>query len=131
MTNDVVKLNAIVDEINIKVSEMAELGRDGFKVPFVMTPDELVDMAGIPVAPRHQQSNDLLWFSAIKATICVRELLGQSARIFRQMDDDKSAERIQTIIETIDEQFRPCETAMQIYGRLLRHQVQYETPEND
>ena len=77
------------------------------------------------------KSNDLLWFIALKTTVYARELLGQSARIFRQIDDDKSAERIQTIIETIDEQFHPCETAMQVYGRLLRRQMQYETPEND
>ena len=119
MTNDVVKLNAIVNDINIKISELAELGQGGFKVPFVITPDEIVDMAGIPVAPRRQQSNNLLWFSALKTTVCAREMLEQSYRIFQQMDDNESANRVQSVIDTIDEQFHPCETAIRVYRKLL------------
>jgi hypothetical protein len=119
VTNDIIKLNAIVNDLDDKISELAEMGQGGFKVPFVITPDELAEMIGASVGPWRPQSNDLLWFYALKIAVYAREILEQSGRIFQQMDDSESAERVQSIVETIDEQFHPCETALEVYRRLL------------
>jgi hypothetical protein len=117
--NDVIKLNAILKDMNDKISALVELGQDGFKAPVVITPDELTEMVGKPIGPYRPQSNDLLWFYALKITVQARQMLEQSSRIFQQMDDDKFATRAQTIVDTIDEQFNPVETTLQVYGKLL------------
>ncbi len=119
MTNDVLKLNAIIDDIGHKVAELVELGRDGFNVPLVTTPDELAEMVGLPMGDWRPLSNNLLWFYALKTTVYARQMLEEAARIFEQMDDEKSTQKAQNIIATFDEQFHPCETAFQVYSRLL------------
>ncbi len=120
MTNDVIKFSAIVQDISDNISELAELGQDGFKAPLVITPDELAEMAGLPIGgPSRPQSNDLLWFYAFQITVYARQMLEQSARIFEQMDDDEFAARVQSVVEAIDERFHPGETALGVYKKLL------------
>ena len=119
MTNDVIKLNAIVNNIANSISDLAELGQDGFNVPLVITSGELAEMVGQPMGPWRPESNDLLWFYAFKITLYAREMLEQSARIFRQMDDSELAERVQSIVDTTDARFHPCEAALRVYSKLL------------
>jgi|GEM_PF-2151145 len=120
MNNDVIKLNEIVNDINHSIQELAALGQDGgFKVPLVITPEELAEMIGLPMGPWRPQSNYLLWFYALKITVYARHLLEESGRIFEQMDDDGYAQRVEQIIDTLDEQFHPRETAMHVYDKLL------------
>lgn len=119
MNNDVVKFNAIVNDIEHKLTELAELGQGGFCVPLVTTPDELAEMIGASMGPWRPLSNDLIWFYAIKTIIYGRQMLAEASRIFEQLDDEASAQKIQAILQTVDEQFHPCETALQVYGKLL------------
>lgn len=129
MNNDVVKFNAIVRDIEYKLTELAELGREGFKVPFVTTPDELAEMVGASMGPWRPLSNDLIWFYALKTTICARQMLAEAGRIFEQLDDEQAAQKIQAILQTVDEQFHPCETTFQVYGKLLGRPLRNgETP---
>ncbi|MFQ5613838.1 MAG: hypothetical protein ACE5H9_17090 [Anaerolineae bacterium] len=118
MTNDVIRLNAIVNDINKCLSDLAELGRGGFQAPLVITPDELAEMMGQPVGQWRVQSNDLLWFYGLKIVAYTRLMLEQSARIFRQVDDREFARRAAQIIDSVDAQFHPCETALKVYGKL-------------
>jgi hypothetical protein len=119
MTNDVIKFSAIVQDISDNISELAELGQDSFKAPLVITPDELAEMARLPIGPSRLQSNDLLWFYAFQITVYARQMLEQSARIFKQMDDDEFAARVQSVVDAIDERFHPGETALCVYKKLL------------
>ena len=121
MTNDVIKFNAIIADIGDRISELAELGQDGFVAPTMMAPDELIEMTGLPTGPYRPLSNNLLWFYALKTTIFAQQMLEQAARIFEQMEDETSALKVETIIAAFDEQFHPGETAFQVYGRLLSH----------
>lgn len=121
MSNDVIKLNAIVGDIGDRISELAELGQDGFVVPTVMDPDELIEMTGLPMGSYHPSSNNLLWLHALKITVYAQQMLEQAARIFDQMEDETSTLKVENIIAAFDEQFHPGETAFQVYGRLLSH----------
>ena len=126
MTNDVLKLNAIIGDIGDKISALAEVGQDGFTAPLVIAPDELTEMVGLPMGPYRPLSNNLLWFYALKTTVYAQQMLEESGRIFEQMEDEKSAQKVENIIAAFDEQFHPCETAFQAYGRLL-----HRPPGND
>lgn len=119
MTNEVIKLNAIVNDLGSKITELMEFGRDGVNVPLETTPEELETMVGLPMGPWQPLSNDLVWFHALKTTIFARQMLEECHRIFRQVGDEKSTQKIQAIIDSVDKQFHPGETAMQIYVRLL------------
>jgi len=131
MTNDVVKLNAIIGDIADKISELAELGLDGFSTPLAMDPDELAEMVELPIRPPRPLSNNLLWFYALKTTIYAQQMLEQAARIFEQMEDEESALKVENIIATFDEQFHPAETAFQVYRRLLQRLPPDNTPNGD
>lgn len=120
MTNDVIKFNTIVNEIGYNIAELSELGQGGFSTPLIMTPDEMAEMVGCSMGPWRPYSNDLLWFYAFKTTVYARQMLEQATRIFRQMDDDELAQRVQNIVDTIDARFHPCETALRVYSKLLR-----------
>lgn len=124
MRNDLVKFNNLMDDIEYKIAELCELGREGFRVPFVTTPDELAEMVGASMGPWRPLSNDLIWFYTIKTTIYARQMLAEAGRIFEQMDDEESAQKIEAILQTIDEQFHPRETTLQVYGKLLGRPAQ-------
>ena len=47
------------------------------------------------------------------------EILAQTARIFRQLDDEEFADRVERVIDVVDEQFHPAETALQVCNKLL------------
>ncbi len=117
--SDLVKFNNLVRNMEYTAVELADLGREGFKVPFVTTPDELAEMVGASMGPWRPLSNDLIWFYAIKTIIYGRQMVAEAGRIFEQMDDEASAQKIQAILQTIDKQFHPCETTLQVYGKLL------------
>lgn len=119
MSNDLVKFNNLVRDMERTAAELAELGREGFKVPFVTTPDELAEMVGASMGPWRPLSNDLIWFYAIKTIIYSRQMLAEAGRIFEQMDDEASVRKMESILQTVDEQFHPCETTLQVYGKLL------------
>ena len=119
MTHDVIKLNAIVEDIGRSVSELSNIGRGSFSVPLVTTPDELAEMSGLPIRPCCSLSHNLIWFHALKIIIYAQQMLEESSRIFAQMDDEESAHKVQSLIETFEQQFHPCETAFQVYSRLL------------
>jgi len=121
MTNDIIEFTDIVNSITDNIAELAKIGQDGFNVPLVTTSDELAKMTGLPVKPKRSLSNDLLWFYALKITICAHEMLEHSARIFQQIDDIDLAERVEGVINTLEEEFHPCETALQAYSHLLRN----------
>jgi hypothetical protein len=121
MTNDVIKLNAIIAAIGDRISELVELGQGGFIDPTVMDSDELTEIIGLSIGPYHPTSNNLLWLHALKTTIFAQQMLEQAARIFEQMDDETSALKVENIIAAFDEQFHPGETAFQVYDRLLSH----------
>ncbi len=57
-------------------------------------------------------------------------MLAESARIFQQVDDDELAERTQSIIQAIDANFHPVETAFRVYGKLLHRDVDKDVPKN-
>lgn len=119
MSNDLVKFNNLVRDMERIGAELADLGREGFKVPFVTTPAELAEMVGASLGPWRPLSNDLIWFNAIKTLIYGRQMLEEAGRIFEQMDDEASARKIEAILQTVDEQFHPGETTLQVYGKLL------------
>lgn len=119
MTNDVMKLNSIVNAIGCQISELAELGRAGFNAPLLITPAELAEMSGHPIGSWRPQSNDLLWFYALKIAVMAGHMLEQSARIFQQMDDDELAGRVQELVDMVEARLNPAETALQVYRRLL------------
>lgn len=123
MSNDIIKLHSIVSDLGSKLAELSEIGRDGFNMPLVTTPDELSEMVGSPMGPWTPLSDDLLWFFALKTAIYAREILVQSNRIFSQIGDDESTQKIQTILDTTDDQFHPAETALQVYVKLLNSNV--------
>jgi hypothetical protein len=119
MTNDVIKFNTIVEDIGRSISELAQIGQDSFKVPLVTTPDELAEMVGLPMGSFRPLSHNLIWFFALKTTVYAQQMLEEAARIFDQLEDEESARKVQGLIEAFDEQFHPCETAFQVYSRLL------------
>ncbi len=119
MTNNVIKLNAIVEDIGRSISELSNIGRDSFSVPLVTTPDELAKMRGLPIGPCCALSHNLIWFHVLKIIIYAQQMLEESSRIFAQMDDEESVHKVQSLIAAFDEQFHPCETAFQVYSRLL------------
>jgi hypothetical protein len=119
MTNDIFKLNAIVDGVGANLSKLDNLGQGGFDVPLVTTPDELGEMIGQQLGSWRPLSDDLLWFCNLKLAIYAREILAQSARIFRQLDDEEFAERVERVIEVVDEQFHPADTALEVCHKLL------------
>lgn len=119
MSNDIIKLNAIVSDLGYNLAELAELGQDGFKVPLVITSDELAELIGASLGQWQPRSEDLLWFYALKIAVYARQLLEQSARIFEQMDDSDLAQQVQNVVKAIDEQFYPNEAALQVYRKLL------------
>lgn len=119
MYNDVVKFNAIVSEIEYKITELAELGQGGFSVPLATAPDELAEMVGVSMGQWQPLSNKLIWYYALKTTIFARQMLAEAGRIFDQMEDEASVQKIEAILQIVDEQFHPCETALQVYGELL------------
>ena len=119
MSNDLVKFNKLVCDMERTAMELTELGRGGFKVPFITTPDELAKMVGAWMGPWRPLSNDLIWFNAIQTIIHGRQMLAEAGRIFDQIDDEASARKIEAILQTVDEQFHPSETALQVYGKLL------------
>jgi predicted nucleic acid-binding protein len=51
-------------------------------------------------------------------TALARQILEECNRVFRQVGDH-STQKVQVVIKTVDEQFHPGETAMQVYVRLL------------
>lgn len=119
MRSDLVEFNNLVRDMERIAAELAELGQEGFKVPFVITPDEVAEMVGAPMGPWRPLSNNLIWFYALKTTICAYQMLEQAGRIFEQMDDEESAQKVETIVQTVEAQFHPCETAVQAYSKLL------------
>lgn len=119
MNNDVVKFNAIVNDIEHKLTELAELGQGGFCVPLVTTPDELAEMVGASMGPWRPLSNDLVWFYALRTTICARQMLAEAGRIFEQLDDEQATQKIEAVLQTMDEEFHPGETALQVHGKLF------------
>jgi hypothetical protein len=127
MTNDLFQLNRILDDIDKQIAELAGLGQDGFKVPLVTIPDELTEIVGLSMGSWRPLSNDLLWFYALKIAICAGEMLEQSGRIFQQIGEDESAQRAQNVVKALDEQFHPCETALQIFDRLLHSSMRNNT----
>lgn len=127
MTNDIVKLNAIIDGINEQIADLAELGQGDFKVPLVTIPDELAEIVGLSMGPWRPLSNDLLWFYALKIAVYAREMLEQSIRIFQQLGEDESAQQTENVVNAFDEQFDPCETALQIYDKLLHSNIRKNT----
>lgn len=64
-------------------------------------------------------SNGLVWFYALKITDFAHHLLEETGRILEQMEDEASAQKVRTILDTIDDQFHPCDTTLQIYDKLL------------
>ena len=68
-------------------------------------------MAELPLKPRRSLSNDLIWFYALKITSCAREMLLESARIFQQVDDEEIAGQVEQVLDVLDEQINPGETA--------------------
>lgn len=119
MTNDANKLNATINEIADSISAIAHLGQDGFSVPLVTTPDELAQMTDLPVKPKHLLSDDLLWYISLRLIICAQGMLEQSARIFDQLDDEQWVKKTEFIIDSINQHFNPCETAIEVYRRML------------
>lgn len=119
MDNDVIKLNAIIKDIGDNISELSQVGQDSFKVPLVTTPHELTEMVGLPVGPWRPLSHNLIWFYALKTTVYAQQMLEEAARIFAQVEDEESACKVESLIEAFDEQFHPCQTAFQVYSRLL------------
>lgn len=119
MSNDLVKFNELVCDMERIAMELAELGRGGFKVPFVTTSDELADMVGAWMGPWRPLSNDLIWFNAIQTIIHGRQMLAEAGRIFEQLDDEQAAQKIEAVLQTMDNEFHPGETALQVYGKLL------------
>ena len=126
MTNDLINLSTTVSNIVDNVTELAELGQDGFNVPLVTTSDELADMAELPLKPRRSLSNDLIWFYALKITSCAREMLLESARIFQQVDDEEIAGQVEQVLDVLDEQINPGETAFKTYQKLLQRPNFYD-----
>lgn len=121
MANDIVTFNAIVNDIGNKIVKLAELGQDGFHIPAVTTLDELGKIVGLPTRSRRSLlSSNLVWFQALKTTVYARQMLEQSSRIFKQIEDEEAAQKAQNIINTFDEQFHPGETAFQVYSRILQ-----------
>jgi hypothetical protein len=98
MTNDVIKLNAIVKDIGDNISDLSQIGRDSFNVSLVTTPDELVQMIGLPVGPWRPLSHNLIWFYALKTTVYARQMLEEARRIFEQIEDEDSAYKVQSLI---------------------------------
>ena len=121
MSNDVIKLNTIIGDIGDKISELAELGQDGFIVPMMFDPDALTEMIDLPMGTYRPPGNNLLWFYALKTTIYAHQMLEQAARIFEQIEDEKSTQKAEKIMAAFEKQFHPGETAFQVYGRLLNH----------
>lgn len=119
MTNEVIKLHAIVKDIGDNIAELSQIGQDSFKVPLVITPDELTEMIGLPVGPFRPLSHNLIWFYALKTTVYAQQMLEEAGRIFDQIEDEESAHKVESLIEAFDEQFHPCQTAFQVYSRLL------------
>ena len=121
MTNEVVELNAIVEEIGGTISELTQIGQAGFRVPLVMSPDELAEIVGLPMGQWRPLSQNLIWFCALKTVVYTRQMLAEAERIFQQVEDETSAQKAQSLIEAFDAQFRPSETAFQVYSQLLGH----------
>ena len=121
MTNEVVELNAIVEEIGGNISELTQIGQAGFKVPLVTSPDELAEIVGLPMGPWRPLNQNLIWFCAFKTVVYARQMLEEAERIFQQVEDEASAHKAQSLIEAFDAQFRPAETAFQVYSQLLGH----------
>ena len=119
MTNEIFKLNAIVNDVGTSLSKLDNLGQGGFDVPLVTTPDELGEVIGQQMGSWRPLSDDLLWFCNLKLAIYAREILAQTARIFRQLDDDEFAERVESVIDVVDKQFHPADTALQVCSKLL------------
>jgi hypothetical protein len=119
MTSEVVELNAIVEDIGSNLSELTQIGQDGFKVPLVTSPDELAEIVGLPTGPWHPFSQNLIWFCALKTVVYARQMLEEAERIFQQVEDETSARKAQTLVEAFDAEFRPAETAFQVYSQLL------------
>lgn len=42
-------------------------------------------------------------------------------------EDEVSAQKVKTILDTIDDQFQPCETALQVYDKLLSSGIRKST----
>ena len=127
MTNDVVKLNAIVSTISHNLAELAILGQEGdCNIPLTITPTDFVEMVGQPTGPIgswQPQSKDLLWFQALKLTVQARQMLEQSARRLQQMDDGELAREVESALDALDEHFHPAETALRVYGKLLTSEL--------
>lgn len=119
MKNDLAKLNEIVTTVSNSLTELATVGRDGFEVPEIVVPEEVTGLVGQSIGEWTPAGKNLLWFLAFKLTVHARELLEQSSRILRQLDDDDLARRVQRIVETTDEQFHPADTALRVYSKLL------------
>lgn len=119
MSSDLVEFHNLVRDMKRVAAELAELGQEGFKVPVVTTPDEIAEMVGAPMGPWWPLSNNLIWFNALKTTIYAYQMLEQAGRIFEQTDDEKAAQKIKVILQTVEAQFHPCETAVQAYSKLL------------
>ena len=121
MTNEVEEISTIIEEIGGNISELAQIGRDGFKVPSVISPDELAEIVGLPMGHWRPSSQNLIWFCALKTVVYARQMLAEAERIFQQVEDETSAHKAQSLIKAFDTQFRPSETAFQVYSQLLGH----------
>lgn len=121
MTNDVLELNALMDDLGHKLAQLAEFGRDGYTAPPVTVPAEFKDMAELPGGPWQPSSNDLLWFYALKITVYARQMLEEAGHIFEQVADEQSVQKVESILAALDSQFEPSATAFQVYGRLLHY----------
>lgn len=120
MANDSIKLNAIVNEISHNLAELAILGQDSnFDAPPIITSADLVEMIGQSTGSWQPQSKDVIWFNALKLAIYARHLLEHSAHMLQQMDDEELAQKVKNVVNALDEQFHPGETALRVYGRLL------------
>ena len=119
MTNDVIKLNTIVEDFGHGISELSQIGQDSFKVPLVTTPGELAEMAGLSLGFFRPLSHNLIWFYALKTTVYARQMLEEAGRIFEQVEDAESAHKVQSLTEALDTEFQPSKIAIQVYSRLL------------
>jgi hypothetical protein len=86
-----------------------------------MSPDELAEIVGLPMGHWRPSSQNLIWFCALKTVVYARQMLAEAERIFQQVEDETSAHKVQSLIEAFDTQFRPSETAFQVYSQLLGH----------
>ncbi len=122
MGNDVLDLSTIVEKLGHNIAELAQIGRDGFILPSVITSNEMTALVGLPLGSWQPAGKDLVWFQACKTAVYARHMIEETGRIFGQMEDAEMAEKMDSLLELFDDQLHPGQTAFQVYDRLLsRH----------